>query len=86
MPSVKASIYDGSVCVDEGGVLDLTGITSVQANGVFTAGGASITADASSGDPTTHLKVGDEIFSSSLSSIGIIKALSTTAIRYESLK
>ena len=80
MPSIKTSIYDGSVCVDTSGALDLTGITSVQANGAFTAGGTSITADATSGDPTTHLKVGDEIFNSSLSSIGIVKAVSSTGI------
>jgi hypothetical protein len=80
MPSVKASIYDGSVCVNQLGKLDLTGITAVQANGVFTSGGKEITADATSGDPTAHLKVGEEIFNESLDSIGIISNISSTVI------
>ena len=80
MPSNKASIYDGSVAIDAGGILDLTGITVVQANGAFTAGGTSITADATSGDPSTHLSVGEEIFNINLEYIGTVKSVSSTTI------
>ena len=80
MPSIKTSIYDGSVCVNQSGVLDLRGETAVQLNFSARAGNTSFAVDTASGEVPDHLNVGDEIFTESRNILGVIEKITTNTI------
>tara|TARA_R100001594_G_scaffold50059_4_gene83187 strand:+ start:510 stop:1157 length:648 start_codon:yes stop_codon:yes gene_type:complete len=80
MPSIKTSIYDGSVCVNQSGVLDLRGETAVQLNFSARAGNTSFAVDTASGEVPDHLNVGDEIFTENREILGVIEKITTNII------
>ena len=82
MPGIKHTIYDGSVAVDAGGVLDLRGYTGAYMSAASNAGAKTLSVDNGAGSTISHgLVVGDIIRKARTGEIiGKISSTTTSAL------
>ena len=85
MPGIKHTIYDGSVAVDAGGVLDLRGFTGAHMSAASNVGDVTLAVDNGGGSTISHGLVAGDIIRKARTGeiIGRIKSTTTSELTLE---